>query len=77
MTRQENPGNRRQVLLTLTNSGARLVERLTSRRRKEIGRIVEAVPPAERAAVAHGLRTFASASGELEPKPETTAVLGW
>ncbi|MEO9139209.1 MAG: MarR family transcriptional regulator [Jatrophihabitans sp.] len=77
VTRQENPDNRRQVLLALTRAGTRLVARVTSRRRQEISRIVEAVPSAERAAVVHALRSFASASGELEPKPETTAVLGW
>ena len=77
VTRAENPGNRREVLLDLTDDGRRLVARVTSRRRREIGRIVTAIPQDERAALVRALRTFAEASGEPEPRPETTAALGW
>ena len=77
VTRAENPGNRREVLLGLTARGNRLVARVTTRRRREISRVVTAIPDDERAALVRALRTFADASGEPEPKPETTAALGW
>ena len=76
VTRRENPENRREVLLDLTEAGRRLVQRVTTARRAEITRIVGGVPVSQRAALVKALRAFAEAAGEDEPR-EDTAPLGW
>jgi DNA-binding MarR family transcriptional regulator len=75
-TRRENPDNRREVLLGLTDSGRRLVRRVTAARRAEITRIVGAVPVGQRAALVKALRAFAEAAGE-DQACDDTAPLGW
>ncbi|WP_304049940.1 MarR family winged helix-turn-helix transcriptional regulator [Jatrophihabitans endophyticus] len=77
VTRAENPDDRRQVLLGLTRRGARLVARVTDHRRKEISRIVAAVPARQRKPLVDALRAFSDAAGEPEVRPETVSVLGW
>lgn len=75
-TRQENPANRREVLLGLTDDGTRLVHTVTRRRRAEIAKIVTAMPAARRGELVTALHAFAEAAGEPPPRPGTTA-LGW
>jgi DNA-binding MarR family transcriptional regulator len=77
VTRRDNPGNRREVLLGLTEQGKRVVARVTSKRRAEITKIVTAMPAAQRGELVAALRAFADAAGELEPRPESAASLGW
>lgn len=76
VTRKDNPANRREVLLDLTDGGRLLVERVSETRRAEIARIVEAIPAGERSELVKALRTFADAAGEPEAL-ETMARLGW
>jgi DNA-binding MarR family transcriptional regulator len=76
VTRQENPANRREVLLDLTEEGRQLVRQVTNTRRTEIARIVKAMPRGERDELVNALRTFADAAGEPEAAA-TTARLGW
>lgn len=75
VTRQDNPNNRREVLLDLTESARRLVASVTARRRAEIAVIVEAMPDARRAELIAALHAFAGAAGE--PEPARSATLGW
>ena len=77
VTRQDNPANRREVLLALTDEGRRIVERVTATRRAEIARIVTAMPTNRRAEMIAALRAFADAAGEAAPGPEDAAALGW
>ncbi len=44
MRRTENPDNRREVLLTATPSGGRLVERVLARRRLGVQRVLDTCP---------------------------------
>jgi DNA-binding MarR family transcriptional regulator len=53
------------VLLDLSASGRRLVERVTRSRRDEIERILEAVDPADHAALVRAFTTFGQAAGEI------------
>ncbi len=76
VTRQENPANRREVLLDLTDEGRRLVQQVSDSRRAEIARIVKAMPAGERSELVNALRAFADAAGEPEAA-ETLARLGW
>ena len=57
--------DRRETSLTLTASGRRLVDRVTSHRRRDIQAIVESMTPKDRAHAASGLRAFAIAAGEF------------
>ena len=77
VTRRDNPENRREVLLGLTEAGRRLVRRVTAARRSEITRIVAAMPEARRDELVMAMRAFAEAAHEPEPRPETTAAFGW
>src|SRR5581483_11837127 len=74
VTRQDNPVNRREVLLDLTPAGRRIVRQVTSRRRTEIARIVKQMPAHQRGMLITALRAFAAAAGE--PEPDGTAW-GW
>ena len=64
ITRQEEPANRRRVLLSLTPRGKRLVRSVTSTWRDEIASILRRVPPVQRAELVAALRAFGEAAGE-------------
>lgn len=76
VTRQDNPRDRREVLLGLTAEGARLVQRVTERRRAEITRIVSAMPTERRSDFAAALAAFAEAAGE-PPAQTGVSASGW
>ena len=77
VTRRDNPANRREVLLGVTDEGRRLVRQVTAKRREEITRIVATMPETRRDELVMAMRAFAEAAHEPEPRPETTAALGW
>lgn len=74
VTRRNNPGNRREVLLGLTRAGKRIVRQVTARRRSEITRIVTAMATDQRDTLVTALRAFAEAAGEPEAR---VSALGW
>jgi DNA-binding MarR family transcriptional regulator len=76
VTREDNPANRREVLLDLTDEGRRLVQQVSETRRGEIARIVTAMPAGERRELVSALRAFADAAGEPDAS-EGVARLGW
>ncbi|NHN56772.1 MarR family transcriptional regulator [Calidifontibacter sp. DB0510] len=69
--RKENPANRREVLITLTPTGAAVVHDVTERRRADIGGIVRRMPVTRRRELIRALRTFSDAAGEPEAAPST------
>lgn len=77
VTRRENPKNRREVVLGLTADGDALVRQVTAKRRREIARIVTAMPEAQRNDLVTALRAFAEAAGEPEPRAANAPALGW
>jgi DNA-binding MarR family transcriptional regulator len=77
VTRHDNPTNRREVVLGLSAAGEHLVRRVTALRRREIARIVTAMPEAERTGLVHALRAFSEAAGEPEPSSAVGTALGW
>lgn len=77
VTRTENPVNRREVVLGLTPSGHDLVRQVTARRRREIAKVVTAMPDAQRKDLVTALRAFADAAGEPAPQSAGAAALGW
>jgi DNA-binding MarR family transcriptional regulator len=75
VTREENPDNRREVLLGLTSEGATLVETVTRKRRAEIAKIVIAMPLERRTELVAALHAFADAASE--PLARQPSTLGW
>lgn len=65
ITRRRDEGNRRVVVLAASASGRRLVDRVTRRRRNEIGQIVRAVEPKERPNLIRAFNLFGKAAGEV------------
>jgi DNA-binding MarR family transcriptional regulator len=78
VTRQENPENRRQVLLGVTPAGADIVRRVNARRRREIARIVGGVPGTLRDDLIAALNAFSEAAERLHAGAgDETTALGW
>jgi len=77
VTRQDNPTNRREVVLGLTEHGRQVVEDVTNARRTEVSRIVRAMPVEQRSDLIRALRAFAEAAGEPELHTAAMATLGW
>jgi len=81
VTRRDNPGNRREVLLGLSGEGRRLVRLVTDKRRVEISRIVARMPGSRRTELVMALRAFAEAAHEPEAGAGAGAqpsdALGW
>lgn len=69
VARAENPGNRRETLVSLTPAGRQLVTQVTEARRDEIRAILQRVPAARRPLIADALCTFAEAAGEPTAPP--------
>ncbi|MCW2542364.1 MAG: MarR family transcriptional regulator [Frankiales bacterium] len=70
--RGAEPANRSVVTLELTDKGRKLVKQVIARRRRELGRVLDRLAPAERAACVQGLRSLHEQLGErdaTEPRP--------
>ena len=65
ISRRRRGADRREVRLELTTHGAALLDDVTARRRREIERILKAVPAGERRAILAAFAGFASAAGEI------------
>jgi DNA-binding MarR family transcriptional regulator len=76
LERASNPGNRREILITLTHKGRDTVHRVTERRRTEIARVVAAMPAAERTGLVRALQAFTAAGEEPLAAPASTGF-GW
>jgi DNA-binding MarR family transcriptional regulator len=74
VARQEAPGNRREVHVALTASGAQIVSEVIERRREALQHILDPLSAAQREAIVVGLETFADAAGE--PDLQDLSTLG-
>jgi DNA-binding MarR family transcriptional regulator len=74
ITRRRDERDRRTVVLDLSPVGRRLVDRVTLRRRQEIGQILTAVNPNERANLVRAFTAFGNAAGEI---PEADWQRSW
>ena len=72
--RQEAPGNRREVHVALTASGAQIVSQVIERRREALEQILDPLTAAQREVILSGLETFAEAAGE--PDLQDLSALG-
>jgi DNA-binding MarR family transcriptional regulator len=62
--RQTNPNSRREMQISLTPAGRKVVRSVTRRRRQEIARIVERMPATHRRGLIRALTAFSQAGGE-------------
>ncbi len=74
ISRRRQGSDRREVRLDLSDLGRGLVQRVTERRRREIRRILDAVPRSEREDLVRAFRTFGNAAGEV---PENQWPRSW
>lgn len=75
LARQDDPNDRRNVAVTLTVEGRRLVDSVMDHRRRAIERMLRQLPARQRAHLASVLEEFASVAGRT-PDEQATA-LGW
>jgi DNA-binding MarR family transcriptional regulator len=73
VARTANPASRRELVVSLTESGAAVVREVTRRRRAEITRIVGRMPVSDRRGLVRALSAFAEAGDE----PSITADPLW
>ena len=66
--RRENPEDRRQLLLTLTDQGEGLVESLLDFRRQAIAAVLDKLPASHREHLAESMEAFAAAAGASPEK---------
>ncbi|TNC20201.1 MarR family winged helix-turn-helix transcriptional regulator [Amycolatopsis alkalitolerans] len=64
VSREANPASRRELVVSLTATGAAVVREVTQRRRREISRIVSRMPVAVRRDLVGALAAFAEAGDE-------------
>jgi DNA-binding MarR family transcriptional regulator len=73
--RADDPADRRNLVLRLTDAGVRLVEGVNAHRRGVISGVLAGMPARRRAALVSALSAFAAAAGEIT---EADAwALGW
>lgn len=74
VTRVTSPRSRREVEIDLSPAGRRVIDDVTATRRREIARIIAAIPEEQRTQVSDALVAFGTAAGEV---PEQAWTLGW
>jgi DNA-binding MarR family transcriptional regulator len=65
--RQVRPENRRETILLLTEEGREVVLKVTTRRRRDLRRLVEKIPAGERAPLIGAMQLFDGAAQLMEP----------
>jgi DNA-binding MarR family transcriptional regulator len=77
--RQTNPESRREMRISLTRTGRRVVREVTRRRREEIARIVARMPHTHRRGLVRALTAFSQAGGEppAGASPHEAGDLDW
>jgi DNA-binding MarR family transcriptional regulator len=75
LRRSPSADDRRATELSLTASGRRLVDRVTTRRRRDLDEIATRLPPGAVEAVRDALMAFAEAAGE--PGDPRIDLFGW
>lgn len=74
--RQDDPDDRRQLRLTLTDAGHRLVESVMSHRRTAVARAMAEMAPEDRALLVSTLEQFTTAAFGLVDE-DAAAALSW
>jgi DNA-binding MarR family transcriptional regulator len=75
LDRRDDPADRRNLLLQLTDQGRSLVDGVMDRRRVAIAEVLDRMPALQRTALIPVLTSFAEAAGEVED--QFLWELGW
>jgi hypothetical protein len=75
LDRREDPDDRRQIVLSLTEAGRRLIDSVMERRRIAIGDVLAEMSPDRRISLADDLNAFSTAAERLHDTGEPPA--GW
>lgn len=75
LDRRESEVDRRNITLTLSESGQRLVQKVTRQRRVAIERVLSNMPASARGKLADALASFAMAAGEATGDGPVVAAL--
>lgn len=75
LDRADDPHDRRQLVLSLTGEGRRVVRTVRARRQADISRILAQMPGRRRATLVAALSDFADAAGE--PHAAALWSMGW
>jgi DNA-binding MarR family transcriptional regulator len=75
LDRSDDPTDRRNLVLELTESGRQLVERVMDQRRAAIAAVLDRMPPGRRRSLVPVMRAFAEAAGETSD--DAVWSLGW
>ncbi|MCG7210177.1 MarR family winged helix-turn-helix transcriptional regulator [Streptomyces arenae] len=67
LERTPHPRNRRELQLTLTPHGRRVLDDVARRRNLALTEVLAAMAPAERSALVRGMRAFTSAAADVPP----------
>ena len=74
IARSASPDNRREVIISLTEEGAKVYAEVTGARKREIAVVLEKLSEPDLDAVLAGFEVFARAAGE--PSADDTLILG-
>lgn len=74
LDRQESAEDRRNIVLSLTEAGRRLVNKVTRHRRTAITRVLRDMDPQDRELLKTALDKFANATGEPGPGDAVTTI---
>lgn len=74
VSRTENPGSRREILVSLSPHGHQMVTHVTEQRRREISSILATLSERQQLEIASAMELFSEAAGE--PPVEDVLVLG-
>ncbi len=77
VVRAENERDRREVVISLADAGARLVDEVTERRRDAIRDIVNLMSPVQRDTLIEALIAFGAAADEPVALADAATRLGW
>jgi DNA-binding MarR family transcriptional regulator len=75
LDRREDPDDRRQIVLSLTEAGQRLIDSVMSRRRTAIGDVLAEIPADRRIGLTGDLNAFSDAADRLHDTGEPS--IGW
>ncbi|GAA2650568.1 MULTISPECIES: MarR family winged helix-turn-helix transcriptional regulator [Nonomuraea] len=75
--RSVSPDDRRELTIGLTPSGKALLEELRARRRDDLARVVDEMPPEARKALLRGLRAFTAAADQVTAQTSDRSGDNW
>lgn len=74
LVERSTPGDRREVVVTVTGAALEIIDAVSEARRSELATVMSRIPSGRRAAIVAAFEEFGAAAGEI-PDSEWSAVL--